>query len=136
METTTRTPRITKKAQQRQLIMSHGFKLITIFKLPAFPATYPSVLCKALRRLEVKMHRANENYCNGIMESEAHDKLENSVLNKVDDLLGFRALGIPVFINSDPRGYALKIKSEYVADNNLDIHRDWGGYGIICPEIN
>jgi hypothetical protein len=40
-----------------------------------------------------------------------------------------------IFANGDPRGYALKIRSEYVKNNNLDIHRDWGGYGIIAPDL-
>lgn len=46
---------------------------------------------------------------------------------------------VPVFINRDPRGYALKIKSEYMAGAGwiaqLALMRDWGGYGIIAPEI-
>ncbi len=40
---------------------------------------------------------------------------------------------VPVFINRDPRGYALKIREEAVM--GMRIHRDWGGYGIIAPEI-
>lgn len=42
---------------------------------------------------------------------------------------------VPVFLNSDPRGYALKILSEYVAKHELSIHRDWGGYGILAPDL-
>jgi len=37
-----------------------------------------------------------------------------------------------VFINGDPRGYALKIKDEFVRENNLTIYQDWGGYGILA----
>lgn len=47
---------------------------------------------------------------------------------------------IPVFINLDPRGYALKIDDEWMranqgkwGDDNLTT--DWGGYGLIAPEI-
>lgn len=51
---------------------------------------------------------------------------------------------VPVFVNLDPRGYALKIDDEWVRDQRADhrtaykaaIHQDWGGYGIIAPEIN
>lgn len=50
---------------------------------------------------------------------------------------------VPVFINRDPRGYALKIDDEWLRkmrDNPNTVHlasieRDWGGYGIIAPEI-
>ena len=37
------------------------------------------------------------------------------------------------FINNDARGYALKLKSEFIKDKT--IHRDWGGYGIIAPDF-
>lgn len=43
---------------------------------------------------------------------------------------------VPVFLNQDPRGYALKIKDNYVRLHGLNIYKDWGGYGIIAPEIN
>jgi hypothetical protein len=42
----------------------------------------------------------------------------------------------PIFLNGDARGYALKIQDDYVRDNNLDIHKDWGGYGILAPEFD
>ena len=38
-----------------------------------------------------------------------------------------------VFVNGDARGYALKLKSEFIKDKT--IHRDWGGYGIIAPDF-
>jgi hypothetical protein len=43
---------------------------------------------------------------------------------------------VPVFVNGDPRGYALKIQDEYVSENSLDIHRDMGGYGILAPDLS
>lgn len=42
---------------------------------------------------------------------------------------------VPVFLNRDPRGYSLKIPDEYVSEHELDIHRDWGGYGILAPDF-
>ena len=57
---------------------------------------------------------------------------------KVIDFAAIRARKplVPVFVNRDPRGYALKIEDEYVRANGLQIHRDWGGYGILAPEID
>lgn len=44
------------------------------------------------------------------------------------------------FVNSDPRGYALKIDNENPEGQLLiatvGLHRDMGGYGILSPEIN
>ncbi len=50
---------------------------------------------------------------------------------------------VPVFVNRDARGYALKINDEWLnqqrsrADtvHKAVIHRDWGGYGIIAPDF-
>ena len=38
------------------------------------------------------------------------------------------------FINTDPRGYALKLNITAVEQAKYDIYRDWGGYGILAPE--
>ncbi len=43
---------------------------------------------------------------------------------------------VPVFFNGDPRGYTLKIRDEYAREHQLKIHRDWGGYGIIAPDLS
>lgn len=51
---------------------------------------------------------------------------------------------VPIFINRDPRGCALKIRDDWMRDNMHDgargyaiarLERDWGGYGILAPEI-
>lgn len=56
-------------------------------------------------------------------------------------LIDFRAIRnrrplVPVFHNGDPRGYAIKIRDEYVREHGLSIHQDWGGYGIIAPDFS
>jgi len=35
----------------------------------------------------------------------------------------------------DPRGYALKLDDEWTRANAPHIHRDWGGYGILAPDL-
>jgi hypothetical protein len=125
---------MTKKEQQREAILQHGFNLIRVFKLPE--GTGPTSLCKAVHRLEGEAHRLAENHCNGLIDQAGYEeKKEASILRRLDAILNFSAQNIPVFINGDPRGYALKIDNEYVKEHNLDIHRDWGGYGIIAPEF-
>ena len=39
-----------------------------------------------------------------------------------------------MFLNGDARGYALKFTNEFSKDK--DIHKDWGGYGIIAPDYS
>ena len=44
------------------------------------------------------------------------------------------------FVNGDPRGYALKIDNDKPEGKALieavKLHTDWGGYGILSPEID
>jgi hypothetical protein len=42
---------------------------------------------------------------------------------------------VPVFLNGDPRGYSLKIEDSWMREHKAELHRDWGGYGILAPEI-
>lgn len=44
---------------------------------------------------------------------------------------------VPVFLNKDARGYALKINDEWMREHpDVRLHSDWGGYGILAPEID
>ena len=121
-----------KKQQQREDIMNHGFKINRAFNLNR---SDPVTLCKQLHRLEVRAHRMAEQFCNGEISEDFNDRAEGSIMKSLDKILNFKAQGIPVIFNGDPRGYALKIESDYVRDHDIDIHRDWGGYGIIAPEF-
>lgn len=115
---------------QRTAIEKHGRKLLVIF--PHATERDPVKLCKKLRRLEETAHKFAERLCNGpeFGSEEEQDAVKTHILDKVYDLLGD---GPPVFLNQDPRGYALKIRDEHA--RGLDIYKDWGGYGIIAPEI-
>ena len=132
--------------KQKEEIIKHGEKLNRIFNTCIDPLT----LCKKLIRLQQKAHNATTCLCNTntlhltelnqytgydvyqVTEQE-QDKFFRGILDKVYSILGEKSKDM-VFINYDPRGYALKIKSEKA--EGLDIYKDWGGYGIIAPEIN
>ena len=43
---------------------------------------------------------------------------------------------VPVFVNRDPRGYALKIDDAWMGAQKAVLHRDWGGYGILAPDLS
>lgn len=138
------------KQRMYQRIEKHGNDLKAIFNLESAD---PIKLSKQIHGLEVKANRAATCLCNtntlDLMElnrftgydvkqatEEEQDAFFDGILNKVDKILNFKKQNIPVFINHDPRGYALKIKSEYVQANQVDIYRDFGGYGILSPEFD
>ena len=120
------------KTEQLTEIVRHGYNLNRIFNTGLDPVE----LCKKLRRLENKAHYAAEQYCNGAIDSDQWETVVDRTLRSLDKIIGFNKKQIQVFVNGDPRGYALKISEEYVREHNLQIHKDWGGYGILAPEIN
>lgn len=124
---------MTTTTKQRERIRQHGLNLLEIFK--AAPQVDPLDLCKKLRRLEFQGHALAERVCNGEIYADDHDRAKDLILAKVDKLLNFRQSGIPVFLNTDPRGYALKIDDSYMREHKLRLATDWGGYGLIAPDI-
>jgi len=125
-----------QKESMYQRITKHGEDLKALFRLDR--EIDPVKLCKALRRLEVKAHKLAEDYCNGAdgLTSENIDIYTNTILISLDHILGqYKEGGVPVFVNLDARGYALKVRDEYVREHGVSIYRDWGGYGIIAPDL-
>ena len=122
----------TKRNAMMDRIRKHGANLIAAFGLDA--ATDPVKLCKALRRLESKAGANAVRYCNGTISERAYESVKDRILAQVKAVLG-GADQVPVFVNGDPRGYALKIDDVYVREHSIPIHRDWGGYGIIAPDL-
>ena len=131
----------TKKQRQAEQIKDHGENLLHLF--PRATERDPIKLCKKLRRMEAKAQEIALRLCNGPEfpgGDDEVDALTGAILAKVNAILGNTGKNpVPVFINRDPRGYALKIKSEYMAGAGWiaqwALMRDWGGYGIIAPEI-
>ena len=125
------------KAELKEKIENHALKLMAIF--PDIKETNKLDLCKGLFRLENEAERLALDYCNGDLEEERYEKESNKVLEKVGALLGLGTWGelnqYNLFVNGDPRGYALKIDSDYVKAHDLDIPKDWGGYGLIAPDL-
>ncbi len=122
-------------SKQRERIEEHGRRLLAAF--PHATEREPVELCRRLRRLESRGARLAESQCNGpALGDEEWDAAKEALMDKVDALLHFRAAGVPVFVNGDPRGYALKVRAEYMsAHPKIGLPRDWGGYGLIAPEI-
>ncbi len=89
--------------------------------------------------LEKRGNQAATDYCNGENGmGEAQWEFEKEHLMK-EVLKAFGAKEMTgLFINGDPRGYALKIDDDKVKTfypDSIGFHRDWGGYGILSPVI-
>jgi hypothetical protein len=108
-------------------------------------------LWRKLRKIETLASAAHDHYCsepkpfvvsgNGKTESRVYDFAsdeeamgafhDREIIPAVARAFGGR---IPAgfVINQDPRGYSLKLRGDIPAG----MEKDWGGYGILAPEIN
>lgn len=115
-------------------VKKHGEQLLVIF--PKAKIQDPVLLYQHLLRLQTSAEQITLRLCNGPEYSQGPDyvdKLLDKILQKVEDLLQAKQSGVNVFINRDPRGYALKIEDTDMIGRVL--HKDWGGYGILAPEL-
>lgn len=88
---------------------------------------------KLLKVIEGNGHRMAVAYCNGEIDSEQWFKFIDELRPKMAKLLPLNVLR-NIHFNGDARGYFLKLNDDFVRENKLAIHTDWGGYGIFCPE--
>ena len=96
-------------------------------------------LSVALLKLEREAHQVAEDYCNGtrFTESEtAWETFKDGIEAQVQALFNGKLAGF--FVNGDPRGSALKLDQNHTikaSGYGIELHRDWGGYGLLSPEI-
>ena len=126
-----------KRDRMKAQIEKHGEDLKRVFNLDM----HGDRLARKLHGLEVKAHKLATDYCNGEnnVTTETWEPLTDSILDEVDKITNYKRQGVPVFVNGDARGYALKIHDSWVkgyTDKGGQIHRDWGGYGILAPEFD
>jgi hypothetical protein len=140
-----------KKQTMLTEINKHGQNLNYIFNTEFDNIT----LCKKLRRLERKAHFATTCLCNtntlNLLElnrwtgydveqatEEEQDVFFDKIRKAVVKILGDKSKDSLV-INYDARGYALKLRQEFVKqerEQGNNIYTDWGGYGILAPDFN
>lgn len=111
-------------------IIRHCERIKVIF--PKCAVLTNNTLYKRLSRLEAEAVRLAERECNEQLPEGYSGLKRESILRRLDSLLDFSG-SVSVFVNTDPRGYGLKIKDGAAKD--MIIERDMGGYGIICPEF-
>lgn len=88
----------------------------------------------ALLKLERAAHKLTTDQCNGDGDYETNGAKLVELLKKAKSILP-NVKGI--FINGDARGYALKIQDSAMRElyRESGLQTDWGGYGILAPEI-
>jgi hypothetical protein len=119
-------------AKTLEAVRKHGQTLLALF--PHAKEKNPVALCKKLRRIENKVSAILTQHCNGTADGETAGREVIRTTGKVRSLLGFTDYDKKhFFVNGDPRGYALKMSSNWAIDKR--IHRDWGQYGILAPDL-
>jgi hypothetical protein len=101
--------------------------LSVIQKLSGVEHPYSFEILEKLYRLEAQAHRLTVIECN---TGEDQDAKLDKIKDKVQKLLPNAKT---LFINGDPRGYALKLKADEAKE--LNMYTDFGSYGILCPEF-
>jgi len=93
-------------------------------------------LSLALLKIEQRAHRVMEAFCNGECNDSGFENAKNAARENVQALFNHNLQGLK--INGDPRGYTLKIDDDVTRelfDAGITMQRDFGGYGLLAPEI-
>ncbi len=128
--------KMTKTERRKEALFAHYAKLRRLALLCGINTPDGKKLSVALWKLEKEAHKLAEDYSNGLLESDQWELETDKIAGKVQELFNNKLKGF--FVNGDPRGYALKINDDVMRDtpySNIGLDRDWGGYGLLSPEI-
>ncbi len=94
---------------------------------------------RQLRAVEDVLSELHTDMCN-VEVSPRRIAIEHGAAKSiVRQLFGSKFQENYFYLNSDPRGYALKIDDKFEREvlfpAGINLHRDMGGYGILAPEI-
>jgi hypothetical protein len=120
--------------QKQERILRQGLALRRIF--PDASIKGPVSLYARLHQLEAEAQRLAELECNEPLPEGYAEKKEASIKRRLGRVLG--VTDVPVFLNGDPRGYALKIDDVWMREHRdlaEGLATDWGGYGILAPDV-
>lgn len=131
-------------AKTLEAVTRHGNTLLAAF--PNARERDPVALCRKLRRIETAVSRVTLDYCNGETDLDSVETATYKAFGRVCETLQIpmpHAQAMGLLVNRDPRGWALKIESEWTRDFNEArykaklpaLHTDMGGYGIIAPDL-
>lgn len=124
-------------SKHSERIRRHVACVRAIFPDCVHPASDAEGMYRRLRTMERTMHAIAEQYCNGDITTEEIEDAERATMESLRHLLGSTNARV-LRINTDPKGYALKVDDEWLRTNepSLNIARDWGGYGILAPDFS
>lgn len=128
--------KITKAEQRKQALLNHYSSLEKLAILCGLENPDGKKLSLKLFKLEQIANKAATNYCNGEIEHFQYEDIVNPIEDKVKLLFNQQLKGF--FVNSDPRGYSLKIQDSTFKElyrEKTGLTSDWGGYGILSPDL-
>lgn len=127
---------MTIKERRTAQLNRHYAALETLAKLCGLESPNGKKLSCKLLQIERIAHKRMEDYCNGIADTFQNNRHIEQHFTEVQKIFNNQLIGF--FVNTDPRGYTLKIDDEIMRTTykEVDLQRDWGGYGLLAPEIN
>lgn len=112
--------------------IKHYNELKKIF--PNIKEKDPLKACRYLRKIENIITKISTFDCNGLGDTERNDNVMERLFKDIKEYLQDK--DNILYLNTDPRGYALKIRDEVMREKRYTLHIDMGGYGIIAPEFD
>lgn len=114
-------------------IEQHGKNLLKLF--PKATERDPLALAVKVRRIDADAAKIGLRLCNGPdIDEDALESWKDRIHKRLAKLLGESK--VPVFINQDPRGHALKINDRWMTEHKAVLYKDWGGYGVLAPDFD
>ena len=130
---------ISKRDRRKLELDCHYLSLERLARLCGVEKVDGKKLSLHLWKLEGRAHQICLDLCNGLdSDKEISDREYelDQIESEVSQLFNCKLKGF--YINRDPRGYALKIDEPIMISGIYDscmLQKDWGGYGILSPEI-
>jgi hypothetical protein len=115
-------------------LRKHYSQLRPIYKALGMPDDVQ--MMQRLCKLERTLHRHAEEACSVPLSARQElyrERFAENAVKEVESMMPL--LAGKVFINGDPRGWAIKIDDKHKQlINDSRIARDWGGYGLLSPD--
>ena len=93
----------------------------------------PYATFEILLTAERQAHKKALDHCNGYLDGYKYEAWKDRFVKKLAAKLGLDKMPEGFFVNSDPRGYSLKMQAGTFPDGLI---ADWGGYGILAPDFS
>lgn len=120
----------------RNTIRKRYNELAPVYHALGMPLAGDVDMMHRLCTLERTLHRHAELACSVPLsdtQERHHERKSDQAIEEIETMMP--KLAGKVFVNGDPRGWALKIDDAHKdLINDSRIARDWGGYGLLSPD--